>query len=373
MVVFNDLMPTDLKTFTSAAATIAVCAYVWPIRPRNRLLLWGMGFFLAAILYGSAIAASGAQFIQAAKYMVFPFMALAVTSTNARERLPRLLMPVLLSSGLAMLTQLVIIFTGRGSVGTYYGIGEHVGFDAQSPHELALMAIIVACAGLAASNRVVVRGMFLALGLIPAIETGVRSAVVAAALVLLIFAVSSKLSLRHVFVVGAVMAVMLASGVLAVAENRVAGNLQSGEFSSLATAGSGRGAIWRVALTHYFSSGANGIVLGTGLRSIGQFEHQDLGVTFVGHSDVIEVGVQLGLVGIGGWIVIWLVLLTDASLSRIVLVPVIVYAIINGAIEATAPLAVGLFLAAAAPHVVLADALPRRANPARAVLESVPD
>lgn len=360
MVVFSDVLPADLKTFTSAGATIAVCAYVLPLRPRNRLVLWGVGFFLAAILYGTVLAVSGAQLIQAAKYMVFPFMALAVTSVRARTRLPRILRPVLVSSGCAMAVHIAVIAAGLGTIGSYYGIGERLGFDAAGPHELALMGVIVACGGLAAFERVAVRMTFLALGLIPALETGVRSAVVAAALVIVIFLVNSRLKMRHVFVVAGVGAVLVAGGVVGVAETRISTDIRTGEFSSLATAGSGRGAIWTVALKHYAASGPDGIVLGTGLRSIGAFELQDLGSTFVGHSDLIEVGVQLGLLGFAGWLMIWAVLLGDALLSRIVLVPIVVYAVLNGVIESTAPLAVGLFLAAAAPRLRIEDLLPSR-------------
>jgi hypothetical protein len=222
------------------------------------------------------------------------------------------------------------------------------------------MGVVVACGGLAASKRISIRVLFLALGLIPALETGVRSAIIASVLVVLVFLVRSSLRLSHLFVVGTVTAVIIGSGVLAVAENRIAKDIQSGEFSSLSTAGSGRGAIWAVALRHYFGSGVRGIVLGTGLRSITQFEQQDLGAAFVGHSDVIEVGVQLGLLGFAGWIVIWLVLLTDASFSRIILIPLVVYALIDGVIEATAPLAVGMFLAAAVPAGAFSELLPTR-------------
>jgi hypothetical protein len=75
---------------------------------------------------------------------------------------------------------------------------------------------------------------------------------------------------------------------------------------------------------------------------------------------VIEVGVQLGVLGFAGWVTMWLVLLADATLSRIMLVPIVVYATINGAIESTAPLVVGMFLAAAAPTVAISDLLPHR-------------
>jgi O-Antigen ligase len=352
MVVFDSFTPTDVKTLTSAAAAIALIAYVGPIRPRSKALPWGLGLFLAAIAVGTALSVSGAQLIQAAKYMVFPAMCLAVTSERSRARLLPLCKPVLYSAALAMLVQIGIIAAGLGSVGTYYHIGENVGFDPQSPHELALMAVIVACGGLAAVRGTVSRAAFVALGIIPAVETGVRSALVASALVLVLYIASSRLGLRQVIVIGVSAVVIVGSGALAVAEARISTDVSGGEFSSLATAGSGRGAIWTTALRHYVNSGAEGIALGTGLRSITRFEQQDLGSAFVGHSDLIEVGVQLGIVGFLGWVIMWLTLFRDRTLSRLVLVPVLVYALINGSIESTAPLVVAMFLAVAASRTV---------------------
>jgi hypothetical protein len=352
MVVFDSFTPTDVKTLTSAAAAIALIAYVGPIRPRSKALPWGLGLFLAAIAVGTALSVSGAQLIQAAKYMVFPAMCLAVTSERSRARLLPLCKPVLYSAALAMLVQIGIIAAGLGSVGTYYHIGENVGFDPQSPHELALMAVIVACGGLAAVRGTVSRAAFVALGIIPAVETGVRSALVASALVLVLYIVSSRLGLRQVIVIGVSAVVIVGSGALAVAEARISTDVSGGEFSSLATAGSGRGAIWTTALRHYVNAGAEGIALGTGLRSITRFEQQDLGSAFVGHSDLIEVGVQLGIVGFLGWVIMWLTLFRDRTLSRLVLVPVLVYALINGSIESTAPLVVAMFLAVAASRTV---------------------
>ena len=362
MVIFNDLMPPLLKTFTSAAATIAVCACVVPMRPRNAWLPVGIFLFLAAAAYGTVTAAGSAALTVAPKYLVFPIMVLAITSRPAPERLPRLLTPVLVSSALAMAVQLGIVVLGLGAIGTYYHVGEHLGFDSADPLELGLMGVVVACGGLAAYKRTGPRVLFLLLGLIPAFETGNRSALLASVLVVLIFMVNSRFRLSHVVVVAAVAAVLIGSGVLAVAENRISTDIQSGEFSSFSTAGSGRGEIWTIALSHYFASGPIGLVLGTGLGSIPRFEQQAVGLAFVGHSDVLEVGIQLGLIGFAGWIIIWLVLLTDAWLSRIVLIPLAVYALVTGSIEATAPVAVALFFAAATPSLAVADLLPSPAT-----------
>ena len=82
------------------------------------------------------------------------------------------------------------------------------------------------------------------------------------------------------------------------------------------------------------------------MRSIADAQLEEFAAAFVGHSDVIEVGVQLGVVGLLGWLLIWLGLLR-ARLSAFVLLPIATYAVISGTIEFVAPLTVGLVLAAA--------------------------
>jgi hypothetical protein len=362
MVIFNDLLPDLLKTLTSAAATIALCLYVAPIRSRSRWLSLAIPVFIGMTLYGLAANFSGAQAIQAGKYLVFPFLVLAVTSTNAHERLPRLLTPVLVSTGLAALTQLGIIVLGLGAVNTYYHVGERLGFDGKDPLELGLMSVIIAGAGLASARSFWVKGSFVVLGALAAFETGERTAFIASLLVVLIFIFSSRFKISRVPVVIAVAAVLIGGGALAAVENRVSTEIQTGEFSTVATAGSGRGEIYTVALSHYFRSGPQGIILGTGLGSINRFEEEAIGVAAGGHSDVIKAIVELGVIGFAGWLAIWVVLLTDASLSRIILVPIAVTSAISGSLTTTAPLVVGLFFAAASSKVAFSELVPRRAE-----------
>jgi hypothetical protein len=372
LVVFSDLLPPLLKTFTSAAAMLALCAYVRPLKSRNSWLPWAVFVFLLATLYGVANSSGSTGLTVGAKYFVFPIMALAVTSTNARERLPRLLKPVLISSGLAMVAQLGIIVLGLGAIGTYYSAGEHLGFDKLDPLELALMCVIVATGGLIAGRSARTKLLFLGLGLIPALETADRTAAVASALVILAFIASSGFRFSYLAAVAVVAAVIVGAGVLGAIESRVTSNLQTGQFSSFQTAGSGRGAIWTADLTHFIHSGASGIVFGTGIGSVENFTKLSLGTAFDAHSDVVEIGVQLGLVGFAAWIIIWLVLLSDAGLSRIVLIPIAVYALITGSIEATAPVTLGLFFAAAAPAVSLSETLPARLSRQPRPMQSSP-
>jgi hypothetical protein len=368
MVIFNDLLPALVKTFTSAAATIALCLYVMPSRSRSPWLPLGISVFIAMTLYGLSANPGSLEAIQASKYMVFPFLAFAVTSTNARERLSRLRKPVLVSTGLAALTQLGIIILGLGSIGTYYHVGERLGFDGRDPLELGLLAVIIACAGLATAQRTYVRAFFLAVGLVAAYETGNRATLLASLLVVAIFLFSSRFEVSRLFVVLAVAGVLVGGGVLSSYEHRFANEVQSGEFSTFATAGSGRGKVYTVALRHWLTTGPSGLVIGTGLGSIPQFEKQAIGIPLFGHSDILETAIELGIIGFLGWITIWFVLLADASLSRILLVPIAVFSAITGALTATAPLVVGFFFAAASPRVAISDLLP-----ARAVEQSEPE
>jgi O-antigen ligase len=82
------------------------------------------------------------------------------------------------------------------------------------------------------------------------------------------------------------------------------------------------------------------------LRSVVEFEVAALASGFVGHSDVIEVLVQLGIVGFVSWLALWLGLLR-AGLAAIVLLPILVFGIVNGTLEYVAAITLGLCLAAA--------------------------
>jgi hypothetical protein len=73
---------------------------------------------------------------------------------------------------------------------------------------------------------------------------------------------------------------------------------------------------------------------------------EETGTKVVGQNDLIEVGVQLGLIALAGWLLIWIGLLR-ARLKSLVLIPIAVYAVTNGAIEYSDSLVYGLALAAA--------------------------
>ena len=344
MLVFDSLLPPLTRTFTTAAAAIALLAVVAPLRFNDWPVPVGAALFSAIVVGRATVAESGDELVEAAKLLIFPAVALAVTSSRGRELLPQTRTLVLASSLAALAVHLGVLAAGLGDVGTKYGIGEKFGFTREIYHEFPLFGVIVAAAGMASTRRISVQVAFFSLGVVPAALSGVRSGVVAALFVLIVFIWRSRLSLRTVALVGCVIVMAVASGATSTISARL--DRESGEFSSIDRVGSGRGLIWRVAIKHWADSGPLGWLLGTGLNTVDRFELEDIGFALIGHSDVITVGVQLGILGLLAWLLIWLGLIR-AQLRGLVLLPIGIFAVINGASEYVAPLTVGLVLAAA--------------------------
>ena len=344
LVIFDGLLPSLLRTFVTAGAAIALLALAVPLRFRRALGPVAAGLFVAVVLGNAIFATDPDQFTQVAKYMIFPAVAVAVLSERGQERLPRARNFILASCFAALTVHLGIIAAGLGETGTKYDIGEKLGFGRQIVHEMALTFVVVAAAGLVSSRRVPVQLAFFALGAVPALLTGVRSALLALLVVVLIFVVRSRFDRRALAIVAAILVVAFASGAAQVVQERFAKESQT--ETSLATAGSERGAIWTVAVTPWWDAGPPEWLFGTGLGSIEEAEIRALGTPFFGHSDLIEVGVTFGLVGFVIWALLWLALLRS-PLEGIVLVPLIVYAAVNGAMLYVAPLTLGLAFSAA--------------------------
>lgn len=342
LVILEGHIPHAVGTAVAAVAVGALLFYVAPLTYRSPLVPVAAAFFLAVVLVQAVYVTDGEQAIQAAKYTVFAAMALAVCSERARELLPPLKTPVLASCLLAMVFHLGVVAAGAGASSTYYEVGEKLGFAAEGPHGLALMAMIVAAAGLTV-KRTWMQLSFFALGAVPVALTGVRSALLGLAVVLAIYVIQSPNRRKALLVLGTIAGVSLAAGGLDVLSARFSAH--PGEFSSVATAGSGRGEIWRIAFDAWGAAGPGAWLFGTGLRSILEFELVSLGTELVGHSDIVEVLVQLGVVGFAAWLALWLGLLR-AGLRSLVLLPILTFAVVNGSLEYVAPLTAGLFLAA---------------------------
>ena len=71
-VVFADLMPPLVKTFTSAVAVLALLAFVSPLRSTSAPVKIGVFLFLSSLLMATLVATAGNEFIQASKYLLFP-------------------------------------------------------------------------------------------------------------------------------------------------------------------------------------------------------------------------------------------------------------------------------------------------------------
>lgn len=343
LVPLEGMLPRMLGTFTTAVAAGGLLVLSMPLQWRIRLVpLAALAF--AILVLGHALYATGEQqLIVAAKYLIFPAMAIAVSSVNAGAALARLRKPVLVSCLVAMGFHIVVIGLGLGQVGTYYDVGERLGFAAEIPHALALLGVVIAGAGLTLPH-VGQQIAFFAAGAVPAAMTAVRSALLAFVVMLAAFLWGSNIRARAVLLLVAVALVAAISGAADVVTNRI--DSQAGEFSSFSSAGSDRGLIWTVALNGWVDSGPGAWVYGAGLRAAVDFEIQALAVALVAHSDVLEVLVQLGAIGLIAWLALWVGLLRS-GLTPVIVLPMIAFGVVNGSLEYLPSLALGLFLAAA--------------------------
>jgi hypothetical protein len=344
LVVFDGLMPSLLKTFVATAAAAAMLWLAMPLHYRQVLGPIVAVLFIVVLFANVVFATESDQFIQFAKFLIFPAVCLAVLSERGQEQLPQARNFILASCLAAMVVHLGIVSAGLGQSGTKYDVGEKLGYGRGILHEMALTFVVIAAAGLVSSRRILVQASFFALGAVPALLTGVRSALLALLVVVFIFVLRSRLSKRALATVLTILLVALASGGIQVVKNRF--NAESQQENSLSTIGSGRGEIWQAAFDPWWNAGPPEWLFGTGLRSVEEQELHDLGKVFIGHSDLIEVGVQLGVIGFALWALLWFALLRS-PLENIVLIPLLVYAIVNGSIEYVAPTALGLAFAAA--------------------------
>lgn len=344
LVIFDGLLPSLLRTFVTAAAAVALLALATPLRYRRVLGPVAAGLFVAIALGNALFATDPDQLSQVAKYLIFPAVALAVLSERGQAQLLRARNVILASCLAAVTVHLGIVAAGLGETGTKYEIGEKLGFGRGIVHEMALTFVVIAAAGLVSSRRLPVQLGFFALGAVPAMLTGVRSALLALLVIIIVYVLRSRFDRRSLALVAALLIVAFASGAAAIVQERFA--KESRTETSFASAGSQRGAIWSVAVTPWWNAGPPEWLFGTGLGSIEEAEVRELGIPYVGHSDLVEVGVELGLVGLLIWAALWLALIRS-PLEGILLVPLLIFAAVNGALLYVAPLTLGLVFAAA--------------------------
>jgi hypothetical protein len=340
-VVFGTVEPKLAETFTAGAAVVALLVVAAPrldCSIASRRLRWGMVLFYAPVLIGLARAPGSAQFIEAAKYFIFPFTVLAVTEATNRPALARLGRAALISGAIAVVTNLLLGVAGLNH--SYYKAGDIQGLGGQ--HDLALLAGAVTAAALSMRTTVTWVGTSV-IGTIATVATGVRSTLPGLFLVVLVRMLGRGVRLRNILLVCVLVGAVAASGVVDVFAARFAYQQRTGQFSSFASLGSGRGGIWTTAIHGWWTASPVDWVIGTGLRSVNSIERRATGNTAVGQSDVIQAGVELGLLGLAGLILIWWTLIARAR-SKLPLLVLLPFSLFNGALEYGAPLVVTLLL-----------------------------
>jgi hypothetical protein len=344
MLVFDSFMPPLSRTLVTAAAAGGVLALSLPLRYRRMLGPISAAVFATVILVWASLATDPDQLTQLAKVLIFPVLVAAVLSKRGQAVLPQV-RNVVVASGLAALTvHLLVVTAGFGERGYRYGVGEKIGFGPEIPHELALLAVVMAAAGLSMSERVPVRAGLFALGVLPALMTGVRSALVGIALILIVMLYQSRLSGRSLAIVGMVAAVALATGAQGALTERISADVEGG--ASVQQMSNERWIIWDAAIHSWSEPGPGTWLVGTGPVSIPAVVERAVGDRLIGHSDVIEVLVELGAIAFVAWLLMWLALFRG-GLNPMLLIPIAVYAVVNGAIGYVAAMALGLVLSAA--------------------------
>jgi hypothetical protein len=362
LLVFDAFIPPLTRTFVTAAAAAGVLALSVPLTYRRVLGPVSAAVFAAIILAHAAGATDAEAFTKLAKFLIFPILAAAVLSKRGQEVLPQV-RNVVVASGLAALTvHLVIVTAGFGERGYRYGVGEKIGFGPEIPHELALLAVVMAAAGLTMTERVLPRAALFALGVLPALLTGVRSALIGIALILVVMLYQSRFSGRSVAVVALVAVCALGTGAQAALTERLSADVGSDATFNGVT--NERSDIWSAALGSWWDPGPGTWLVGTGPDSIPDVLERELGQPLIGHSDIVEILVELGAVALAAWLLLWIALFRG-GLNPILLIPVAVYAVVNGAIGYTAPMALALVLSAACRP-------PQRTEPTPEPAESIP-
>jgi hypothetical protein len=346
LVVAGDRLPRLTETFAAGALTALVILVAVPQSDgsnRSFLLRVGIVCFYGPVLLSLAQEGYGDQFIQAAKYAVFPAIVFAVTEATNHRGIMSLAMVSLVSGTVALSANLALGVAGFGGFGSYAAsrIVEYGG-----EHDLALLAACLTAASLAAS-RSLKWSPAVVVGAISTVATGVRSALPGLAVVAIARLVASGARIRTMVLVTLGVVAVFASGAAAVVEARLHAGQERGEFESFSAFGSGRGEIYATAIESWRAASPIDWFIGTGLRSIPRLEEEKLGSALVGHSDLIEVGVQLGIIGLIGLALIWWVLIARAR-SKAPLVVLASFALFNGALEYSAALVTAVLLTAGA-------------------------
>jgi hypothetical protein len=344
LVVFSAVEPKLTETFAAGAMVVMLLLVAAPQQDGSRAsarLRLGMLLFYLPVLTGLARDPGGAQLIEAAKYIVFPFMVLVVTQATDVPALRRLSKVAFTSGIIAVAFNFLVGVTGQGH--SYYAAGDIQGFAGE--HDVALLAGAVTAASLGMPTRLKWAGVS-AVGAIATIATGVRSTLPGLLLALLVKMMRAGARLRSLVAVVVVVGAVLVSGVGNVLVNRYHHGQALGQYSSFSALGSGRGGIYTNAVHGWWVSSPLDWAFGTGLRSVETLEQRATGNSSTAQSDVIQVGVEDGLIGLIGLILIWWTLIARAR-SKLPLLVLLPFAVFNGSLEYGAPIVVTLLLTVA--------------------------
>ena len=362
LTMLDTLIPKLTLTFCAAASALLLLIVTRRYSFTSALSLSPV-IFLLVVLAHAAGAESGEQFIEAAKYVLFPLVAIVVASNAGHARLVAM-RPILLVGGVAaMATQGVIVLLHLGHVGTKYGAGEQLGFATQNPHELALVGTTVAIACLVSIRDIRWRMATTIVAVTPALATGVRSALVGVALALLVLAFRAKFRPSVIAGITIMCGTIIFSGVGTIIVTRYEQDQAKGEFSTVTNAGSGRGGLWTTVLTSWSESGTPHLIFGQGFRSVEKIEERNLDRRlFIAQSDLIAIIVELGVLGLIAWLLTWISIFRS-QIEWVILIPLIAYALLNGAIEYVGATVFSLALASAcASQTRAVVASPRRSR-----------
>jgi O-antigen ligase len=363
LIIFLEPVPDELRTMVAAlGAGFAFLAVLSRRRPSG----WLFGASLLLVpAFLSLPTASGAGAFQFLRYLAFVALVGLLVSERGSDLAGRMTRVALPSACAALLVHAAVVTLGLGSTGTYYGFGERLGY-ASSPHDLAFFAAGAGIAAFLRFDRATLRYGFFALAATITLLTGVRSAMAGLILFAALLAFRRGARMQQLAVVLAATAAVWATGTNQVVTERLLKSEQSGEFSQISSAGSGRGEIWSNAIVSWQDAGPVAWLFGTGLRSLPGLSQKAFGTPFTGHSDLIEIGVQLGLVGLAGYLVL-VVLVIRAASTKLVLTVLGAAAVLNGALEYIAPLTLILVFAGAkaAPLASRATGPARGRSPAR--------
>jgi O-Antigen ligase len=341
LVVFSAVEPKLTETFT-AGVTVAILLVVAAprhdgSRTATRLQI-GMILFYAPVIFGLARNPGGAQFIEASKYIVFPFATLAVILGTNLAALRQLSKVAFASGAIAVTANLLLGVAGLNH--SNYRAGDIQGLAGE--HDLALLAGAVTAASLGMAMTIRTVGVSV-VGTIATIATGVRSTLPGLLLIVLARMSRAGARARTIIVVGVVSTAVLVSGVANVVARRYTHAQQTGQFSSFAAFGSGRGELYTAAIHAWWVSTPVEWVVGKGLRSIEAVEKRATGSAGVSQNDVIQIGVETGLIGLLGYVLLWWALLARAR-SKLPLLILLPFSLFNGALEYGAPLVITLLL-----------------------------